>query len=148
MTILITRDAFEPWQALAEHEATLRPGRVGACVSFIGTMRDFNDGKDVAGMTLEHYPGMTEKQLGEIIARTSGQWPLLETLVVHRVGDINPGDSIVLAAVWSAHRAAAFEACRYLMEALKSEATFWKKERLLDQSERWVSKNTAGYSNP
>lgn len=124
----------------------MRPGSVGACASFVGTMRDFNDGDDVVGMTLEHYAGMTEKQLQTIVERAGEKWSILDTLILHRVGDINPGDPIVLTAVWSAHRADAFEACRYLMESLKSEATFWKKERLKDQTDRWVAGNTPGYT--
>jgi len=151
MTVLITQTPFQPWQLLAEHETTRErthgAGSVGACATFIGTMRDFNEGDDVVGMSLEHYPGMTEKQLDKIIERAQQQWSLLDTLIVHRVGDLDPGDPIVLTAVWSAHRADAFEACRFLMEALKSEATFWKKERLKNAPDRWVAKNTPGYTN-
>ena len=87
---------------------------------------------------------MTERHLETICATASGQWPLLETLVIHRVGDISPGEAIVLVVVWSAHRQAAFEACREIMEALKSQAPFWKKERLATGT-RWVTGNTAGY---
>ena len=151
MTVLITEAPFQPWQKLAEQE-TIRKrtdgaGSVCACASFVGTMRDFNEWDDVVGMTLEHYPGMTEKQLQHIIERAAQQWSLLDTLIIHRVGELNPGDPIVLTAVWSAHRADAFEACRFLMEALKSEATFWKKERLKNATDRWVAKNTPGYTN-
>jgi len=108
-------------------------------------MRDFNEGDDVTGMTLEHYPGMTEAQLQMIIDEACEQWILDDVLIVHRVGPLLPGDPIVLVACWSAHRAAAFDACRHLMEALKSRAPFWKKETLKDQSDRWVEKNTDGY---
>ena len=106
-------------------------------------MRDFNEGDDVRGMHLEHYPGMTEKHLGEIVRDAAQQFGLLDALVIHRVGRIEPGEPIVLVAVWSAHRAAAFSACRAVMEALKSRAPFWKKETLADR-ERWVARNTAG----
>lgn len=109
-------------------------------------MRDFNENDDVQAMTLEHYPGMTESQLQAIIDDAQQQWPLLQSLIVHRVGDITPGDPIVLVVCWSAHRAAAFDACRFLMEALKSRAPFWKKETLTDNSQRWVEKNTDGHS--
>lgn len=146
MTIAILTEPFSPWQMLADHESGTRAGSVGACASFVGTMRDFNEGDDVIGMTLEHYEGMTEKQLHAIVERAGEKWSLLDTLIVHRVGEIRPGEPIVLTAVWSAHRADAFEACRYLMESLKSEATFWKKEHLKDDTERWVAGNTPGYT--
>jgi molybdopterin synthase catalytic subunit len=94
-------------------------------------------------MTLEHYPGMTEKYLLKIIQQAEQQWPLLDTLVIHRVGDILPDDSIVLVAVWSTHRASAFDASRFIMEELKSNAPFWKKETLAGGT-RWVEKNTSG----
>ena len=112
---------------------------------FTGTMREFNQGDDVQGMTLEYYPGMTEKQLELIIADAKHKWLLDEALIIHRVGNISPGETIVLTACWSAHRANAFEACRFLMEELKTRAPFWKKETLIDQSTRWVEKNTPGY---
>jgi molybdopterin synthase catalytic subunit len=95
-------------------------------------------------MTLEHYPGMTEKELERIIGEAHERWQLLDELVIHRVGELLPNEPIVLVAVWSAHRKDAFEACRHIMEALKSRAPFWKKERL-DQGVRWVDKNTDGY---
>jgi molybdopterin synthase catalytic subunit len=138
---------FDPWQLTQQfQEHRLNHGEYGATASFVGTMRDFNENDDVQAMTLEHYPGMTESQLQAIIDDAHQQWPLLQSLIVHRVGDIAPGDPIVLVVCWSAHRAAAFDACRYLMEALKSRAPFWKKETLADNTERWVEKNTDGYS--
>jgi molybdopterin synthase catalytic subunit len=94
-------------------------------------------------MVLEHYPGMTERHLERIAASAVERWRLDEVLVVHRVGEIRPGDAIVLVAVWSAHRAHAFESCRHIMEDLKSNAPFWKKERTADGS-RWVAGNTPG----
>ena len=108
-------------------------------------MRDFNEGDAVKGMTLEYYPGMTEKQLEKIIAEARQQWHVIDTLVVHRVGDILPDQPIVLVAVWASHRGDAFDASRYIMDALKSKAPFWKKELLTTEDERWVVENTNGY---
>ena len=148
MAVSISHGAFDPWKLLEHHQRTsLDAGQFGATATFVGTMRDFNEGDDVQRMTLEHYPGMTERQLEEIISEARDLWPLQDALIVHRVGDIDPGEPIVLVACWSAHRAAAFDACRHLMEALKSRAPFWKKETLSDQSHRWVEKNTDGYSS-
>ena len=121
-------------------------GKFGATSVFIGTMRDFNQGDDVKGLTLEHYPGMTEKQLEKIVAEALQQWPVIDVLVVHRVGTIRPNEPIVLVSVWTSHRGDAFDASRYILEALKSRAPFWKKERLKSQAERWLVKNTDGYS--
>jgi molybdopterin synthase catalytic subunit len=145
MAVHIKPAPFDPVDAIKTHEATLTAGTFGATASFVGTMRDFNEGDDVTGMTLEHYPGMTEKELDAIIDDAREQWGIIDALIVHRVGELKPGDPIVLTAVWSAHRAAAFDACRFLMEALKSRAPFWKKETLKDGEYRWVEKNTPGY---
>ena len=120
-------------------------GKYGATSVFVGTMRDFNQDDDVQGMSLEHYPGMTEQQLGKIVAEAEAQWQILDTLVVHRVGNILPEQPIVLVAVWSSHRGDAFDASRFIMEALKSRAPFWKKEWLVNGQQRWVEKNTDGY---
>ena len=145
MTVVIVEESFDPWRELAryqnEHAALL--GKYGATAVFVGSMRDFNEGEDVHAMTLEHYPGMTERHLAELCAEATQRWDLLETLVIHRVGELRPGDPIVLVAVWSAHRAAAFDASRHVMEALKSHAPFWKKE-LLDEGHRWVANKTPG----
>lgn len=144
---MVLRDrGFEPWSELRAFQEAALPASAafGATAAFVGTMRDFNEGDAVAAMTLEHYPGMTERHLAQIITEAKARWPVLECLIVHRVGAILPGEPIVLTAVWSAHRAAAFEACRFLMEELKHRAPFWKKERLADGSERWVEKNTPG----
>ena len=145
MSVKVTALAFEPWHELAafEQERTLLRGKSGASAVFIGSMRDFNEGDPVRAMTLEHYPGMTERHLEEICNNARERWDLLEILVIHRVGDLTPGDPIVLVAVWSAHRAAAFEASRFIMEDLKSRAPFWKKE-LLKDGHRWVAENTPG----
>lgn len=144
MSVFIESQAFDPGKQLAAFESGLPRGSFGATASFTGTMRNFNEGDIVKSMTLEHYPAMTQKQLEGIIDDAHSQWDIIDALIVHRVGEITPGDPIVLTAVCSAHRAAAFDACRFLMEALKSRATFWKKESLVDGNQRWVSKNTAG----
>lgn len=145
MPVLIKPESFDPIEVQKFHAAKLGAGSFGATASFVGTMRNFNDGDDVTGMMLEHYPGMTEKELEAVIQDAKSKWDIQEALIVHRVGDIAPGEPIVLTAVWSAHRAAAFDACRFLMEALKSRAPFWKKETLKDGSHRWVERNTPGY---
>ncbi|MGZ8191551.1 MAG: molybdenum cofactor biosynthesis protein MoaE [Methylococcaceae bacterium] len=147
MTIKIIAEFFDPWQEIQSYQnsANTMTGKFGATSIFIGTMRDFNDNADVKGMTLEHYPGMTEKQLEKIVAEAQQQWQVIDTLVVHRVGDILPNEPIVLVAVWTAHRGDAFDASRYIMEALKTKAPFWKKERLMTEQERWVADNTDGY---
>jgi molybdopterin synthase catalytic subunit len=119
--------------------ARLREGdaRVGAVVAFVGTVRDLNDGAQVAAMELEHYPGMTEKALDDIAAQAAARWPLFATLVIHRVGPLLPLDQIVLVAVTAAHRGDAFAACEFIMDYLKTEAPFWKKEDTPDGA-RWV----------
>jgi len=124
---------------LSAEIAALRKGdpRVGAVVSFLGTVRDLNDGSQVKGMTLEHYPGMTEKALQEILDQAKARWDIYQTLVIHRVGTLLPEDQIVLVAVTSAHRGEAFAACEFIMDYLKTAAPFWKKEETPDGS-RWV----------
>lgn len=139
--IEIVQQAFEPYTMLQEFQAQLDLRSLGANAVFVGTMRDFNENDQVSRMLLEHYPGMTEKVLQEICDQAAADWPLEAVLVVHRVGQILPGEAIVLVAVWTAHRAEAFAACRYIIEALKSRAPFWKKETL-PGGERWVQKNT------
>jgi molybdopterin synthase catalytic subunit len=144
MPISLHPEAFDPWALLGEYQSRLPAGGFGATAVFVGTMRDFNEGDDVRAMTLEHYPGMTEKHLQDITTEARKRWDLDDCLIAHRVGPIEPGDPIVLTAVWSAHRKAAFEACRYLMEELKHRAPFWKQETLSDGTNRWVEKNTEG----
>ena len=111
--------------------------KVGAVASFIGVCRDANDGAAVTKMTLEHYPGMTEKALEKIVSEAKRRWDVMEVLVVHRVGELKPADQIVLVVVTSAHRGDAFDACRFLMDYLKTRAPFWKKEQT-PQGARWV----------
>jgi molybdopterin synthase catalytic subunit len=119
--------------------AALRRGnpRIGAVASFIGVCRDANDGTAVTTMTLEHYPGMTEKALEKIVAEAKARWDLMEVLVVHRVGELKPTDQIVLVVVTGAHRGEAFAACGFIMDYLKTRAPFWKKEET-PQGARWV----------
>jgi molybdopterin synthase catalytic subunit len=147
MAIKIYAQSFDPWQEVQAYQnaAQYMSGKFGATNIFIGTMRDFNEGDDVKAMSLEHYPGMTEKQLEKIVAEAQQQWPVIDALVVHRVGHILPNEPIVLVAVWTSHRGDAFDASRYIMEALKSKAPFWKKEVLTSEDQRWVEKNTDGY---
>ena len=111
--------------------------RIGGIATFIGTVRDLADGKDVTAMTLEHYPGMTEKQLTEIEQEACRRWPLESCLIVHRYGRLEPGDRIVLVATTSAHRAAALESCAFLIDWLKTKAPFWKLEET-GNGAQWV----------
>jgi molybdopterin synthase catalytic subunit len=124
---------------LSQEVKQLRAGdaRVGAIATFVGTVRDRNDGSDVAAMTLEHYPGMTEKSLEEIIEKAKARWDIFDVLIIHRVGPLNIEDQIVLTAVTSAHRGEAFAACEYVMDYLKTLAPFWKKEDT-PEGARWV----------
>lgn len=148
MAVQLFHEPFDPWQQIQLHQqwqASLH-GKIGAADVFIGTMRDFNDGDDVVGMYLEHYPEMTERQLEQIAAEAHRRWSLLDTLLLHRTGNVFPGDTLVVTAAWSAHRGDAFDANRFIMEAIKSRATFWKKELLKTGQRRWVEKNTDGYT--
>ena len=110
---------------------------VGALASFTGLVRAANEGSAVTSMTLEHYPGMTERALEEICREAHARWDLLDTLVIHRVGSLQPGDRIVLVGVSSAHRGEAFAACEFIMDYLKTRAPFWKREET-PQGARWV----------
>ncbi|WP_306304483.1 molybdenum cofactor biosynthesis protein MoaE [Methylogaea oryzae] len=107
MAVRLLHGAFDPWEAMRRHEERQAglAAKYGATASFVGTLRDFNEGASVSGMFLEHYPGMTEKQLERIVAEAAQRWPLLDSLVLHRVGQIEPGAAIVLVAVWTSHRA-------------------------------------------
>ena len=111
--------------------------RIGAVASFIGLVRDINEGESVAGMTLEHYPGMTEKALAAIVEEAKRRWDIYGAVVIHRVGLLKPTDQIVLVAVTSAHRGEAFAACEFIMDYLKTQAPFWKKEET-GAGARWV----------
>ena len=124
---------------VARELAALRAGNcsVGAVAAFIGTVRDVNENAGVATMVLEHYPGMTEKALAEIVETARSRWDIIDALVVHRVGTLEPADQIVLVGVTSAHRGEAFAACEFIIDYLKTRAPFWKKEDTAAGA-RWV----------
>jgi len=140
MTVRVQQHDFDAGAEIA----ALRAGNlnVGAVASFIGTVRDLNEGTGVSSMELEHYPGMTERALEDICAQARGRWDILDALVVHRYGRLAPGDQIVLVVVTSAHRGEAFAACEFIMDYLKTQAPFWKKERT-PQGDRWVDARAA-----
>ncbi len=129
----------EPFDAGAEL-AALTAGRtdIGGVASFVGLVRDFAGDARVSAMTLEHYPGMTERKLAEIEAEAQRRWPLQASLIVHRYGRMAPGEPIVLVAAASVHRQAALEACAFLIDWLKTKAPFWKLEEAFEGGERWV----------
>jgi len=135
MKILVQADAFD----LGTEVDAMRQGRtdIGAIASFVGLARDINEGSGVAAMTLEHYPGMTEKALAALVDEACARWTLQDVTVIHRIGRLLPGDPIVLVAVASTHRGEAFAACEFIMDYLKTQAPFWKKEETAD-GERWV----------
>jgi molybdopterin synthase catalytic subunit len=134
-TVRVQSEDFDVGRAL---ESLTRGRRdVGALASFVGLVRDANDGSAVNGMTLEHYPGMTEKALEDICRQAHTRWDLIDTLVIHRIGPLKPGDRIVLVGVTSAHRGEAFAACEFLMDYLKTRAPFWKREDT-PEGARWV----------
>jgi molybdopterin synthase catalytic subunit len=139
MAVFVRQEPFNPWDEIVGHEARTPAlaGKFGATAVFVGSLRDFNDGRQVSEMTLEHYPGMTAKYLERIREEAHAQWDVLDSLVIHRYGDLNPNDPIVLVAVWSAHRAPAFDACRYIIDKLKTQAPFWKRE-VTERGPEWV----------
>ena len=135
MPVRVQTEDFDLTTEMAE----LRAGfpKIGAVVSFVGTVRDLNEGEQVAEMELEHYPGMTEKALEDIVTQARARWELFDALIIHRVGPLKPLDQIVLVAVTSAHRGEAFAACEFIIDYLKIQAPFWKKEQP-PQGARWV----------
>jgi len=135
MKILVQSGVFD----LGAEVAAMSQGRtdIGAIASFVGLARDMNEGSGVQAMTLEHYPGMTEKALATLIEEANARWTLLDVTVIHRIGRLLPGDPIVLVAVASQHRGEAFAACEFIMDYLKTRAPFWKKEET-PEGERWV----------
>ncbi len=139
--VRVQQEHFDAWHEVACAQQQLPTGAYGAQVTFVGSLRDFSDGEVVHAMQLEHYPGMTERYIERICDAAAQRWELQHTLILHRVGTLLPGEAIVLIAVWSSHRAAAFDACRYLINQLKHDAPFWKRETL-DGTERWVTTNT------
>ena len=140
--IQLLEDAFDPWALLADYFGQGNDTGTGARDIFIGYMRDANEGHEVQRMVLEHYPGMTERMLAQIVANAQANWSLRDVLVAHRVGLLLPAQAIVVVTVSAAHRAPAFAACREIVERLKHEAPFWKKEWLADGRSRWVERNT------
>jgi len=135
MTVRIQEADFD----LGAEIAVLRQAnpKLGAVVTFLGLVRDLNEGSEVQGMTLEHYPGMTERVLGEIVEEAKSRWDIGQALIIHRVGPLLPTDQIVLVAIASAHRGEAFMACEFIMDYLKTQAPFWKKEDT-PQGGHWV----------
>jgi len=133
--VRVQREDFDAGKEIARLRAA--DPKIGAVAAFIGIARDVNDGDAVATLTLEHYPGMTEKALEDICAQAQQRWQLADVLVVHRVGELHPTDQIVLVAVTSSHRGEAFAACEFVMDYLKTEAPFWKKETTAAGT-RWV----------
>ncbi|MBX6318269.1 molybdopterin synthase catalytic subunit MoaE [Pigmentiphaga sp.] len=134
MSVSVQTSDFD---AGAEIAAMRRDPSVGAIVTFVGTVRDVNEGDHVASLTLEHYPGMTEKALADIVEQAHGRWSLNAVRVIHRVGTLTAGDQIVFVGVAGRHRGECFAACEFIMDYLKTQAPFWKKEAT-DRGERWV----------
>jgi molybdopterin synthase catalytic subunit len=134
--ISVQSESFNP--GLEQEQLRVGNPRIGALVSFVGLMRDVNEGNVVSGMYLEHYPGMTEKALEAIVAEAERRWDLEAVRVIHRVGEFRPEDPIVLVAVASRHRGEAFRACEFIIDYLKTRAPFWKKEKT-SAGERWVA---------
>jgi molybdopterin synthase catalytic subunit len=135
MTVRVQAEDFDAGAEIAR----MRSGnpRVGAIAAFVGVVRDLNEGRTVAGMTLEHYPGMTERSIEAIVEEARSRWQLLDALVIHRIGPLEPTDQIVLVLVAAGHRGEAFAACEFLMDYLKTRAPFWKKEQT-PEGPRWV----------
>ena len=138
MSIRIQEDDFSldrEWDALRKRIG----GSAGSIVAFAGLVRErARAGEDVSGLFLEHYPGMTESSMERIVEQARGRWPLQDVVVIHRVGDLKPGDQIVLVLVASAHRAAAFAGCEFVMDMLKTKAVFWKKEVRTGSKGTWI----------
>ena len=140
MTVRVQTADFDLTSEVAALRA--RNPKIGAVACFVGTVRDLNDGSAVEALELEHYPGMTEKALETIVESARERWPGTDVLIVHRVGKLVPLDQIVLVATTSAHRGDAFASCEFVMDYLKTQAPFWKKEKT-EQGERWVDARTS-----
>jgi molybdopterin synthase catalytic subunit len=134
--IRVQQEDFDPGAELERLRNRLK-GSAGAMVSFIGLVRDLNEGDAITGMNLEHYPGMTEKALAEIAADATDRWKLTDAVIIHRVGPLEPNDRIVLVVAAGPHRKEAFRACEFMIDALKTKAPFWKKEAT-PGGDRWV----------
>lgn len=140
MTVRVQTEDFDHAQELASMRLAgqaKNKASIGAIVSFVGLVRDVNDGDTLSTLTLEHYPEMTQKALQAIELEAKKRWDVIDSLIIHRVGTLKPQDQIVLVAVSSAHRGDAFKACEFIMDYLKTSAPFWKKE-VTNQGERWV----------
>ena len=140
--IAVQTSDFDPGIELERLRASGK-GRAGAVVSFTGLVRDLNEGETISQLTLEHYPGMTEKALGEIEAEACKRWKLIDAVIIHRAGPLNPNDRIVFVAASSAHRKDAFQACEFMIDTLKTDAPFWKQEGT-SAGTRWVSEMEDG----
>lgn len=137
MRVKVQPEDFDPRQEIQAFPQD--PIRVaGGEVSFIGLVRDYSESSDILGMEIEHYPGMTERELERVCAEAAGRFDILDSLVIHRYGKLLPSDRIVQVTVWSRHRAAAFDACRYIIDELKTRAPFWKQE-ITPGGKRWVT---------
>ena len=136
MNIYIQKEDFDISSLIQELKK--KSNSVGAIASFVGLMRDINDGKTIQSMTLEHYPEMTKKTLEDICIKAKEKWKIIDLVVAHRYGSININDNIVFVGVASQHRKDAFEACEFIMDFLKTNATFWKKEHHADGKSSWV----------
>lgn len=135
MTVKVQAENFDLAQEMAA--LTVNDKSVGAVVSFVGLVRDLHAGDEIQSLILEHYPGMTEKALESIEYEAKSRWQLRQCMIIHRIGQLKPQDQIVLVLVSSAHRGEAFKACEFIMDYLKTQAPFWKKE-ITDKGERWV----------
>lgn len=135
MTVKVQTEDFD--FAAEIKELRSKSAKVGAVVNFLGTVRDLNEGETISSMELEHYPGMTENVLKQISQEAKQRWDIIDTLIIHRVGELQPMDQIVLVAVTSAHRGEAFKACEFIIDFLKTKAPFWKKEQTADGA-HWV----------
>ena len=145
LSVSIQTNDFELHQANQALEVSAQNiNEVGAIVSFVGKVREFSKQNRLSEMYLEHYPGMTEKQLSDILQQAKSRWPIASASIIHRIGTLTPNEQIVYVGVTSAHRKAAFEACEYIMDILKTTATFWKKERF-GESEEWVEAKESDY---
>lgn len=143
MTKITVRVQEADFSLEGEYQAVIEGNAgAGAVVSFVGLVRDFNDGRNVTGLKLEHYPGMTEKALNDIVQQASQRWQLQAATVIHRVGQLSLAEQIVLVVVASAHRGDAFDACEFIMDYLKTKAPFWKKETT-EEGELWVVAKSA-----
>ncbi|HLW28349.1 MAG TPA: molybdenum cofactor biosynthesis protein MoaE [Kiloniellales bacterium] len=136
MAVRVQREDFDPGQEIAALTANNKT--IGGLTVFVGLVREMAKTRALSAMTLEHYPGMTERMLERIEAEARERWPLEESLIIHRYGRLEPGDRIVLVAAASAHRDAAFEACRFLIDWLKTKAPFWKLEEDSQGDATWV----------